>query len=193
MSGRGGVAAWLADGPDRYGLVSRAFHWVMAYLLLWQFLTLLGWRLLGDGAVMRTASLLGPAHGTVGVLVIGLVVPRAAWAGWNRRRRPAADSTLAGWLARGVHALFYLLMAVVPALALARAYGSGKGYALWGLQVMPATGREVGWLVAPADLLHKPLAWTLAVLVAGHIAMALLHGLVRRDGVLARMAGPMGR
>ena len=193
MSGRGDIVARLADRPDRYGLVSRAFHWIMAYLLLWQFLTLLGWRLLGDGAVMRTASLLGPAHGTVGILVIGLVVPRAMWAAWNRRRRPAADSSPAGRLARGVHALFYLLMAVVPALALARAYGSGKGHALWGMPVVHATGREVGWLVAPADLLHKPLAWALAMLVAGHVAMALLHGMVRRDGVLARMAGPMGR
>ena len=49
-------------------------------------------------------------------------------------------------------------------------------------------------LTAPANLAHGFLGWTLLVLIAGHVAMALYHGLVRRDGTLTRMTrGPDAR
>lgn len=182
---------FLKDMPARYGLVSRSFHWIMAYLLLWQFLMLIGWGVLGEGEVMRTLMQFGPAHGTVGILVFVLLLPRALWALANRRSRPVADPTPLGWMARAVHGLFYILMLVVPAVAIVRTYGSGKGLELWGAQLFPATGQKTEWLIQPADLLHGPLAWTLAALMLGHILMALFHGIVRRDGTLSRMAGPM--
>lgn len=181
----------LYDMPRRHGLVSRTLHWIMAYLLMWQFVVVIGWIVLGDGAFMRTVSLFGPAHATVGTLVCGLVLPRSLWAFLNRHRRPPADAPPLGWLARGVHGAFYALMLIVPALALVRAYGAGKGYDLWGLQLIPATGHKVAALIAPADLFHAPLAWTLAVLISGHVVMALYHGIIRGDGTLARMAGPL--
>lgn len=180
--------AIVVDTAKRYGLVTRLFHWSMAYLLLWQFVTLLGWRLIGDGPFMRTVSALGPAHGTVGILVFCLVMPRLVWALTNRSRRPA-NAGLSGLMAKAVHGVFYLLMIVVPALALTRAYGSGKGFALWDVQLIAKTGQEVKWLVAPANLLHGPLAWTLAILIAGHIMAAAFHGLVLRDGTIDRMTG----
>lgn len=177
----------MADTPQRYGVVSRAFHWIAAYLLVWQCLMVVGWRVLGDGAFMRTTSGFGPAHATVGVLVLVLVVPRLLWAFTNRDRRPPADAPPLGMLARVVYGLFYLLMTIVPGLALVRAYGSGKGYALWGMQLVPVTGREIPGLKAPADLLHAPLAWLLAALIAGHILMAFFHSIVLKDGTMRRM------
>lgn len=37
---------------------------------------------------------------------------------------------------------------------------------------------------------HGELGWTLAALILGHIAMALIwHGLLKRDNTLQRMAG----
>lgn len=179
----------LRDTPQRYGLVSRAFHWGAAYLLLWQFGTLIGWRWLGDGPVMRAISLLGPYHGTVGVLVLALLVPRATWSFAERRRRAVRDRAPLTRLRTGVHAAFYALMLLVPGLALLRAYANGDGYELWTITLIPATGIVVEWLVWPVDRLHGPLAWTLAALIAGHAAMALYHGVVRRDGVLDRMTG----
>ncbi len=184
-------AGRLRDTPRRYGLVSRAFHWGAAYLLLWQFATLLGWRWLGDGPVMRAVSLAGPYHGTVGVLVLALLLPRVVWSLAERRRRPAGERTMLGPLRAAVHSAFYVLMLVVPGLALLRAYANGKGYELWDVALIPATGVVVEWLVLPADRLHGPLAWTLAVLIAGHISMALFHALARRDGTLRRMAGSL--
>ncbi|RIX99526.1 cytochrome b [Aureimonas flava] len=184
-------AGRLRDTPQRYGLVSRALHWAAAYLLLWQFATLLGWRWLGDGPVMRAVSLLGPYHGTVGVLILALLLPRMAWSLVERRRRPRDAPTALGRLRAGVHGAFYALMLLVPGLALARAYGNGKGYELWEIALIPATGVTMEWLVAPADLLHGPLAWTLAALIAGHVSMALIHHFARGDETLRRMAGAL--
>ncbi|QOG05149.1 cytochrome b/b6 domain-containing protein [Aureimonas altamirensis] len=117
--------------------MSRCLHWAAAYLLGWQFTTLLGWRILGDGEFMRTISNFGPYHGTVGVLVLAIFVPRFCWAFLNRKRRRQPDGSVWSELARGVHIIFNVLMFVVPALALRRAYGNGKGYDHWGLRLFP--------------------------------------------------------
>ncbi|WP_182085857.1 cytochrome b [Aureimonas sp. ME7] len=184
-------ASPFRDTPRRYGLVSRALHWAVAYLLLWQFLTLAGWKLIGDGEVMRTVSEFGPYHGTVGVLVLAAFVPRVIWLVVNRRRRPKQARTPLGILATAGHHTLYLLMFLVPALALLRAYGNGKGYTLWGFQLVPTTGERIEWLVATVNWLHSPLAWVLAAMIGGHILMALFHHTVRRDDTLRRMAGPI--
>ncbi|WP_320196962.1 cytochrome b [Agrobacterium rosae] len=144
---------WL-DTLERYGLVSRLLHWTMAYLLIWQFIVILAWRLFGDTQWVRTVTSLGPGHGTVGLLVIVLAVIRAIWWTVNRNRRPVQSTTVTGRAAIVVHASFYLLMFSIPALALLRAYGSGKGWEPW----IPASGVEIVWMIKPADLLHGFLA-----------------------------------
>lgn len=179
----------LSDNSARYGLVSRGLHWVMAYLLLWQFLVALSWRMFGKGVIVDTFRHLGPSHTTVGMLIILLVIPRGIWAVANRTNRPPYASTLPGQAAKFVHGAFYTLMIVVPALALLRAYGSGKGLILSGWHIVTATGIERPWLNAPANLLHSRLAWLLAVLILGHAVMACIHGFILRDDTLARMAG----
>ncbi|UHS58241.1 MULTISPECIES: cytochrome b/b6 domain-containing protein [Agrobacterium] len=179
---------WL-DTPGQYGLISRTLHWTMAILLIWQFLVILTWRVFGDTEWVRTVTSLGPGHGTVGLLVIVLVVIRATWWTVNRNRRPVQSTTVTARMAAVVHVSFYLLMFIIPALALLRAYGSGKGWELW----IPASGAEVSWMIAPADLFHSLLAWVLSVLIAGHVTMALVHRFALNDETLGRMTGRPGR
>lgn len=179
---------WL-DTPKHYGLISRTLHWTMAYLLIWQFVVILTWRLFGDTELVRTVTSLGPGHGTVGLLVIVLVFIRAIWWTVNRNRRPVQSATVTGRAAAVVHASFYLLMFSIPALALLRAYGSGKGWAPW----VPSSGIEVMWMIKPADLLHSLLAWVLSVLIAGHVTMALIHRFALNDQTLGRMVGRLAR
>lgn len=179
---------WI-DNPQRYGLISRALHWGMAYLLLWQFMIILIWRIFGSHSLVKAITELGPYHGTVGGCVVVLVVIRAIWALFNKTHRPAKAAGWSGLMAAIVHRAFYGLMFIIPALAVARAYGNGKGWLQWGCQIIPATGQEIPWLVAPADLLHGPLSWALLVLMLGHIVMALLSSRVSGGEVLTRMAG----
>lgn len=177
--------AWR-DTPLRYGLVTRLLHWGMALLMLWQF-TGMGLRL----ALGRTplVSFFVGSHAPVGTLLLLLALVRLGWGISSRRHRPPHEAGPVGRAAQLGHAALYLLMAVVPALALLRLYGSGRGFAPFGIPLFAPRETRIEWMMAPANMLHSTLAWTLLALIAGHIAMALLHQLYWRDGLLLRMAG----
>ncbi len=176
---------WL-DSPARYGVVTRLLHWGMAALFAWQFLGMGVKLALGRHAL--TAFLVG-THKPVGTLLMLLILARGVWGLSQWRRRPPHPPTWVGRAALAGHAALYALMAWVPTVALLREYGSGKGFAPWGVPLFPATGVKQAALMAPANLTHGVLAWTLLALVVGHVLMVALHHLLWRDTTLARMAG----
>ncbi|MGU3385101.1 cytochrome b [Methylobacterium sp. D53M] len=173
---------WL-DTPERYGRVSRGFHWVMAALFAWQFTGALLYVTIGDAALTR---LVGGSHFTLGFTLFVLVLLRGVWGLANLHRRPAHPGAPGRAVAAG-HGLIYLLMVLVPSLALLRQYGSGKPFAPYGIPVMPARETKIEWMMLPADLFHYWLGFTLLVVVLGHAAMAFLHRRLWNETVLTRM------
>lgn len=87
-----GSGSLWTDTPDYYGSVSRLLHWGMAYLMLWQFTMVLGWRAFGPSENIILVSQFGPDHGTVGLLTFVLIVLRAAWAFANRQSPTPASA-----------------------------------------------------------------------------------------------------
>lgn len=174
---------WL-DNPRQYGVVTRALHWLMAAILLWQFVGM-GLRL----ALGRTplVSFFVGSHSALGAILFALIAMRILWGLLNRNRRPAYEPGLMGRLARAGHAGLYALMAIVPTLALLRAWGSPRSFEPFGIPVFPAREVEIAWATAPANALHGVLAWILLLLIAGHVFMALVHRFVWRDDVARRM------
>lgn len=175
------------DTGLRYGPVTRLFHWSMAFLLCWQFSGLVLGRLFGRSWL---TDALNGTHGSLGATILIMAAIRALWGVYNLKDRPAHERGLLGLVARAGHALLYLLMLIVPGLALLRAFGSEWGLMLYGLQIVERGGENVAWMIAPARLLHGTLAWTLLAMIGGHIAMVLIHRFIWKDEVLARMAGP---
>jgi len=176
---------WI-DSPLRYGLVTRVLHWGMGALFAWQFAGMGVKLTLGKHPL--TAFLVG-SHKPVGTLLMLAILLRGAWGLSQWRNRPPHPATAIGRLALAGHALLYALMFYVPTVALMREYGSGRGFAPWGVPLFPATGEKLEWLMAPANLSHGVIAWTLLAVVAGHVAMVALHHFFWRDTTLARMAG----
>lgn len=176
---------WL-DSPERYGLISRSLHWSMAALFLWQYFGMVVKVTVGRHPL--TAFLVG-THKPVGTLLMLLVLLRAAWGLSQWTRRPPHPPTAVGRFAAFGHAVLYALMLYVPAVALLREYGRGRGFAPFGIPLFPETGQQVAWMLPLANASHALLAWTLLALVAGHVAMVALHHWWWRDGTLARMAG----
>ncbi|MGV6872848.1 cytochrome b [Pseudochelatococcus sp. B33] len=169
--------------------MSRALHWAMAAIFLWQFVGM-GLRLtLGRTPLV---SFFVGTHQPVGALLFMLVVVRVLWGLLNRRHRPPYEPGLLGALARAGHIGLYALMVIVPALALLRAWGSGRGFQPFGIPVFPATGEQIAWAVAPANAVHGVLAWTLLLLIAGHVFMVFVHRFIRRDDVAQRMIPSTG-
>ena len=173
----------MRDNSDVYGVVTRVLHWGMALALFWMFFTTTVRVVLGEGVLY---DLVWPTHREVGLVLCLLALFRLFWAWANRSERPAAVNVLAPW----GHRLMYGLMVVVPLLALLRQYGSGRAYEPFGIPLMSGfEGDSVEWMVAAGGLFHGFLGWTLAVLIVGHIALALHHQFRAGPAVLARMAG----
>lgn len=174
----------IRDNSQRYGIVSRALHWVMAALFIWMFASAAMRRFEVENAF---ADLLWSYHFSIGFTIFLLALARVVWTLVNMRNRPAHAGILGRAAAVG-HLAIYLLMLAIPGVAILRAYGGGRGLEVFGLQVLPATGIRDVALTAPASATHGAMGWLLLVLVLGHVAMALVHRFAWKDDVLARMA-----
>lgn len=174
------------DTPERYGLVTRVFHWGMAVLFAAQFLSAAAhWALPRENALREV---LWSYHVTLGVSLFILVFFRGVWGLSNIPVRPPHSGRLRQ-AAVAEHVAIYALMIVVPAVRLLAAAGSDRGLTYLGLTIFPGRETEIAWMQAPAEW-HGEMGWVLALLIVGHIAMATVwHQLVNRDGVLKRMAG----
>jgi cytochrome b561 len=180
----------LSDTPAGYGPVSRALHWGMASLFGLQFTSSLLHYFADDTPI---ADFFWGTHYSVGFTLWLLVLLRGAWGLANLRRRPAHEgSRLEAKAATAGHLALYTLMVIVPSLALLRAAGNARGLKVYGLQLIAPGGEANPAMTGPGNLLHGYLGWALLALVVGHVAMALYHGLVRRDGTLRRMARGYG-
>lgn len=174
------------DRPYHFGRISRALHWLTAALVMFQFLVVLAWRVMGENTMTLLLAKVGP-HGSLGILILIVTLARISWAWVNRRQRPPSSPGLGGRLARIVHVSFYVLLLWLPALALLRQYGRGGAIQFYGFELLPEAEREIAWLMAPADVLHSPLSWLLFALIIGHVTMVLIHRFWFKDNQLARM------
>ena len=172
----------LFDSNPRYGALARVLHWSMALLLAWQFVTVLAHVYMEGSDLDRLAW---ATHKEMGLVLMGLALIRVLWALVDRKR-PAPVSVMA----RLGHLVLYVLMLVVPAVALLRQYGSGREFIAFGYSVMPGfdTGK-IEWMLTPGNLLHGNLGWVMLALVVGHVAMVFVHRRVAGGDVLARMIG----
>lgn len=83
------------------------------------------------------------------------------------------------------HGLIYAALILLPLTGIMLMVGAGFGVTAFGVELI-AKGEKLAWAQGLGGL-HSPLAWILAALVIGHVAMALFHQFVRRDGTLDRM------
>lgn len=172
--------------PERYGTVAIALHWAVAVLVLGQIA--LGWWMLElpkspPGLRADWFNL----HKSLGLTIGLLVLLRLAWR-W-RHPAPALPASLPRWQARAARISHFLLYACLIAQPLVGYLGSS--FTRYPVKYFGLTLPHWGW-DAPAlkelcSAVHLGIACLLTVLVAVHIAAALKHLLVNRDGVFQRM------
>ena len=113
------------DNGLRYGLVTRILHWSMAVIIFWQFSGLVINRLFGRSAL---TDMLNGTHGSLGAVILLLAAIRAVWGFHNLRDRPPHEHGPLGFAARAGHTALYMLLLIIPAIALVRAAGSEWGW-----------------------------------------------------------------
>lgn len=176
----------LRNTRERWGSVSIALHWVIAALVLVvQVPAALIMLNLEPGASQDLAFNI---HKTNGIVIFLLAIARLGWR--VSQPLPALPADLPAWqraAARSSHAVLYLLLFAMPI--------SGFLYtAMGGFPVPLFMIYDVGPLVPTNEALaqrfraaHVLLQWLLYATVLIHVAAALQHHVVRKDGVLRRM------
>ena len=170
----------------RYSSVSIALHWIIAALLIWQIFV---------GGAFSELPREDPAKGqrfalhlSLGVTILVLSLARLGW----RLTHPAPPlpSHYKAWeriLARTTHVLFYVVLIGMPLSGWIMTSGSPRPYPeVWGLIPWPKLpGAEA--LANPSGMFHDRGPWIFWGLLALHVAGALKHQLLDRDGTLWRM------
>ena len=169
----------------RYGLIARSNHWLSAVLIVG--LGASGWWMSGLDYYHPWYYRAPELHKQFGVLALLLAALRLL--ALLVDRPPALPDTLSRTerrLARGVHAMLYLLMLAVPLSGYIMVTAAGDPVDVLGLALPPIGAGEPD-LRDAAIAVHAWGAWSLLALAAGHAAAALKHRLVDRDEVLSRM------
>ena len=153
---------------ESYHPFSKFLHWAMALLFLWQF-SAVGLKELFDETAF--ADFLWSTHKPFGLILFGLVIVRILWSLMSWKTRPERYSNLA---AIG-HSVLYLLMFIIPLVALLRQYGSGREFSVLGMTIMEPSEEKIEWMINLGSWFHGELSWLLLVLTIGHIFMAIYH------------------
>ncbi len=131
-------------------------------------------------------------HKSVGLTILALMMVRLLWR-WRHPPPPLPAMPL--WqarLAHVVHALLYAVLFLHPLAGYLGSVFSGYPVKLFGM-TLPAWGYSDPALKNFFSASHLVTSWVLAGAVALHVAGALKHALVDRDGLVARMGLGSGK
>ena len=164
--------------------LQRALHWLMAICILAMLFIGVGMVSTVTPAYLTLVSI----HKPLGIAILALAVLRliVRW----RCGAPALprDMPEPMKLAAGLsHVLFYVLMLVMPLLGWAMLSAADYPVVVAGMH-LPAIVSPNPGLHSVLWNAHRLLAFCFFALVLVHIAAALFHALVRRDGVFEAMA-----
>ncbi|MCL7715737.1 cytochrome b [Stenotrophomonas mori] len=126
-------------------------------------------------------------HKSLGMTALALGVLRLAVRLVVRAPAPVAGPAWQRRAAHATHALMYLVLLALPVSGWLLNSVAGQPLPWFGLLQLPALGGRNPELRQLVDSFHVGLFWTLAALVALHLAAVLQHQLLRRDGLLWRM------
>ena len=170
--------------PKRYPASARVIHWIMAALIL--SMIGLGLMMVDSLAVWRATGL--RLHKLGGLLVLTLVMMRLALR-FTYRAPPLPEHVplLQQRIASASHVALYGLMFVVPLVGLLMQNAAGVPVMLPLGTIIPPILSEDLPSYGLLRLAHGVLALALLGLIALHVAGALHHAWVRRDGLLDRM------
>lgn len=170
---------------DRYARGAIWLHWIIAALVAVN----LAIGLLHDSLLDGVAGAI-PLHQSIGLSVLVLTGARIAWRLTHRPPRLPADlPRFERAAARASHAAFYALLLALPLSGWAmgsagrEARYAMRWFGLFDVPHLPVAAHTA----AIGDSAHTVLGYAMAALVVAHVAAALRHHFVLRNGVLARM------
>ncbi len=175
----------MSNGVQRYNLVAVIMHWISALLMIY----MIFW---GEGLIRAWggAQPANPAlHASLGISILILAIARL---GWRLMNPPPPGVPMPAWQAtasHGLHWAFYALMILIPLSGMAEFDRSIAGkhpefaqLTFFGLSSIPHF--SMNWF----GKLHGAMTNITMGLLFLHVAAALKHQFVDKDGTLSRMS-----
>ena len=177
----------MRNTAERYGAVTIWLHWLTALAILAMLATAAGaWAAPDRPSIVAWLRL----HGGIGMLIWLLAAARIAWHVTERRPRALAESAALHALARTVQVAMLVLIAFQLLSGPIDVWTGGWPIDIFGWVSVPS---PIGTALKPwhdtIGTLHRYSGYAIAALLTLHIAAAVYHALIRRDGVLPRMLG----
>ncbi|MDB5686969.1 MAG: YceI family protein [Rhizorhabdus sp.] len=177
-----------APARTRYSTVAIILHWLIAGLLIFE----VGLGLRMEAAHGAAKFAVFQLHKSIGITILLLVALRLVWRFY---RTPPAIAAK-GWeraLAHAVHILFYVLLFALPIsgwiiVSTSRIVVPTLLYGVIPWPHVPGLASAKEAWHAAAEFLHVNLVKLIYALFALHVAGALKHHFLDRDGDIARMA-----
>jgi cytochrome b561 len=174
----------IDSNAPRYSAVAIVLHWLLALMIVGAFSVGL---YMHELPVSPSRLKLYNWHKWAGVTILALSALRLLW---RLGHRPPADVAMPRWqvvVAHATHHALYLLFFAVPLVGWA--YSSAAGYPIVWFGVLPLpdfvpVDKALAEAIKPW---HERTAWLMALLVLLHVAGALKHQLIDRDGLINRM------
>lgn len=181
------AGAMIPAKPARYDRGSVAFHWTIAGLVLMNLPIGVAIHLMEESWADQS---LANFHKPIGLLILALTLGRISW----RVTHPAPALPLSvkrieRVAARTAHGMLYALTIATPLAGwwMTSAFAQHPiSFGWWDAPFLPVERGMEPALVAHD--IHRWLAILLALVAAGHMAAALRHHFMLRDGVLPRIA-----
>lgn len=178
-----------SNTSNRFTPLAMLLHWLMAIMILCIFAVGV---YMADLPFSPSRLKLYNWHKWAGIMVLTLAVIRIVW---RIVKRPpplpaAIQDKMPAWQRiahHGTHHFLYLLFFVVPLLGWAYSNAEGFPIVLFGVIPLPdllSTDKALAEMIKP---LHGLAAFGLIGLSALHIAAALKHQLIDKDGLIERM------
>lgn len=170
---------------EGYSALAKIFHWAIAVAVIVMIPAGVIMMRIGPG---EAQNMLYNLHRSLGAAVLLLMALRLAWR--LVHGAPAPLPTLNAFeraASAVVHRLLYALLLVQPVIGWAATSAFGAPIVVFGLFRLPDFVAKNEALSKQLFALHNVIGLTLAALIALHVAAALYHHFIRRDGVLRRM------
>jgi cytochrome b561 len=173
------------SSPTRYSVVAQVFHWVIAALIVTQFVLA---NLEDDLPIGAHKLALLARHKSFGMTVLMLAILRLLW----RLKNPPPDlpsgmTQLERMLARATHIAFYVLLFAMPITGWMMSSAKNYSVSWFGLFTWP---NLIGKNETAFNVLHSTheiLSDVLFAIAVLHILAALKHHFWNKDDVMLRM------
>lgn len=171
--------------PASYPRRAVVLHWIVALLVIALLAT--GWYMVGTPKNTPERAFFFNLHKSLGIIAVVFIAALIVWR--VRHEAPPLPTRMSGWERKAAalnHRLFYVFLVLVPAAGYLTSSFSKYGPKLFGIP-LPHWGWEDAALRGDFATIHRVAALVFAVLIALHIAAALKHLWLDKDGVFERM------